>query len=49
MENLEINEGFIVKTAIVHFFEVEIKYDCKWKSHAKNDGDIDFLWKQPQK
>ncbi len=31
------------------FFEIEIKYDSKGKFHAKNDGNIGFLWKQQQK
>ncbi len=35
-------EGFIVKTVIVHFFEIEIKYDSKGKFPTENDGNIGF-------
>ncbi len=35
--------GFVGKTAIVHFFEIEIKYNSKVKVHAENDGNIGFL------
>ncbi len=38
-----IIEEFVEKTAIVHFFEIEIKYDSKGKFHAENDGNISFL------
>ncbi len=37
-------EGFVVKTAIIHFFsKIEIKYNSEGKFHAENDGNIGFL------
>ncbi len=39
-------EEFVVKTAIVHFFEIKIKYDSKGKFHAENDDNISFLGKR---
>ncbi len=42
-------EGVTVKTAIVHFFEIEIKYDSKGKFHAENDGNICFFVKTAAK
>ncbi len=38
-------EVFVVKTAIVYFFKIEIKYDSKGKFHTENKGNIGFLWK----
>ncbi len=36
----------VVKTVIVHFFEIEIKYDFIGKFLAENEGNIGFLRKQ---